>query len=1010
MPLCSRSLPIASRIAGALSVLATVAGSAFPATPGLTVGHLRCEYAVEPLNIDSAHPRFSFQESAPGRGQHQTAYEIWVAGSEAALRANRGDLWHTGRVMSDRSTEIEYAGAPLHSGEEAFYKVRVWDRDGRPSPISAPAHFQMGLLKPLDWKAAWITPQTPRDTINGGIVLPPSPYLRHVFVLNKPLRHATLYVTARGLYEMHLNGARVGDALLAPGWTDYNKHIQYQAYDVTRDLHHGANAVGAILGDGWYSGYVGFARQRNNYGSQTQLLAQINVEYADGSRQTVGTDSSWQAGVGPIAYSDMLQGERYDARKELTGWDTAGFRATGWQPVTTANHELPEGQVDITRKVRAMVVNNAVSVVSGNDLAGDPAYGSVKQLRIDYAVGGKIHSVVADEKATVTIPAPGEGSGPITIRRAVYGALNRAASGPIALVGAHDPPIRVTEEMHPVHTTKLASGAYLLDLGQNMVGWARLKVHAPAGTEIGMRFGEILNPDGTLYTANLRSARATDTYICRGGGIETWEPHFTFHGFRYIEVRGLSAPPTPGMITGRVVGSDTPAAGTFACSSPLVNQLQHNIVWGQRGNLISVPTDCPQRDERLGWMGDAQIFVRTATYNRDVASFYEKWMQDVEDGQSKAGGFSDVSPRIVDLADGAPAWGDAGVIVPWTIYQAYGDTTILRRRWAAMNRWLDYITSANPNGLWINRRNNDFGDWLSIAADTPKDVLATAYYAYDASLMAQMARAIGERADAARYDALFERIKTAFNTAFVAPDGRIKGNTQTAYVVALRFGLLPESLRAPAAQYLVDDIAAKKNHLSTGFVGVGYLCPVLTATGHNDVAYQLLQQDTFPSWGYSIRQGATTIWERWDGYTKEKGFQDPGMNSFNHYSLGSVGQWMYQTVAGIDTDPNQPGYKHILLHPRPGPGLSYARATYESRYGLISSGWKIADGRLTWDVTVPTNATATVWVPTSSTSSVTESGRTPAAKSGVALLRTEPGFAVYAVGSGNYHFTAAAPK
>ena len=439
----------------------------------------------------------------------------------------------------------------------------------------------------------------------------------------------------------------------------------------------------------------------------------------------------------------------------------------------------------------------------------------------------------------------------------------------------------------------------------------------------------------------------------------------------------------------------------------MVNQLQSNIVWGQRGNFLSVPTDCPQRDERLGWMGDAQIFVRTATLNRDVAAFYEKWMQDVDDAQAPDGGFSDVSPRLVDLSNGAPAWADAGIIVPWTVYQTYGNTGILDKHWAAMTRYLAYITRANPSGLWVNGRNNNFGDWLSINANTDKDVLATAYYAYDASLMAQMARALHRPTEAASYDALRTRIQTAFNAAYVAPDGRIKSDTQTVYLLALHFGLLPENLRAAASQHLADAIAAKNNHLSTGFVGVGYLCPTLTASGHNDIAYTLLLNDTFPSWGYSIKQGATTLWERWDGFTAGKGIYDPGMNSFNHYSFGSIGEWLYRDVAGIDTDPDVPGFARIVIAPHPGPGLTSAQATFNSPHGQIASAWKIQNGTLTMDMTIPANTTATVFVP-AGRGLVTESGQPAAKAAGVQFLRREGDAMVYAVGSGQYQFQTSA--
>ncbi len=957
----------------------------------LLPAHLTCEYRVDPRGIDAARPRLSWQVQSPLRGARQSAYRILVADSPQALAMGRGNVWDSGKVWSGRSVTVRYGGPALASGERCFWKVRVWDKNGKASPDSTPALWQMGLLRSADWRASWISAPTPRDTKDSGLTLPPCPYLRKTFTLAKPIKQATLYATARGLYALNVNGRRVGDAVFAPGWTDYTKRIAYQTYDVTRQLHVGSNALGAVLGDGWYGGYVGFGHRRDLYGDRPQFLAQLVIEYADGSRRTVVSDGSWRGATGPILHSDFLQGETYDARRA----------PSGWRPVLV-NPAAPPKQTDVTARLRARVQNDGLSVVADNKIAGDPAYLALKQLRVDYTLNGAAHAQTVKEDETLTIPGPGETPGPLVLRRAVYGVP--AAPSRSALVAQIGPPVRVTQELKPRRVTQPAPGTYLYDLGQNMVGWARLKVQGPAGTPVRLRFGEMLNPDGTLYTTNLRSARATDTYILSGRGVETWEPHFTFHGFRYVEVTGYPGRPRPDAVTGCVVGSDIRPSGTFVCSNPMVNQLQHNIVWGQRGNFLSVPTDCPQRDERLGWMGDAQIFARTATYNRDVAAFYEKWMADVEDAQSPAGGFSDVSPRLVDDGDGAPAWGDAGIIVPWTVYQAYGDTGILNAHWDSMTRWLGYITQANPDGLWTKRRNNDFGDWLSIAADTPKDVLATAYYAYDASLMARMARALDRPQEAARYDALFAHIKDAFDAAYISPDGRVKGDTQTGYVLALRFNLLPDSLRPLAAKHLVDDIAAKNGHLSTGFVGVGYLCPVLTETSHNDVAYRLLLNDTFPSWGYSIKQGATTIWERWDGYTREKGFQDPGMNSFNHYSLGSVGQWLYQDVAGIDTDPNAPGFARILIHPHPGPGLTRARAVYDSIRGRIVSAWRTDGADLALDVTIPANTTATVFLPARAPAAVTEDGIPIARAPGLSSARRSGDQVVVSVGSGSYRF------
>ena len=953
------------------TLIASVA-SANAASPPIAPTHLRCEFLTAPLGVDNTNPRLSWQSVSSVRDQRQTAYRILVANNVDDILHHRGNLWDSGKVQSSQSLNVRYQGSRLKSGEQCWWTVELWDKNGKASDISSPSTWQIGLLSPSDWKAKWIAAPTARVSYGPTVSMAPPPYLRSEFNISKPVSHATLYVSALGLYEMHLNGSKVGDQLMAPGWTDYDKRVQYQAYDVTKSIKPGANAIGAVLGDGWYSGYVGYGGARDHYGIDDELIAQINIAYADGTHGTVGTNRNWKYTVGPMQYSDMLMGEAYDARNAIPGWDTVAFDTSTWQPVTHGRAAPRKRTVDVTTQVNALLKDGHVSVLADDNLGGDPAGGVQKSMRIDYTVDGSAHTLTVPEGTRIQLPMPIDGNGTLAIQSAIYGEVSPEVRSVRKLVGTHGPAVRITQYVKPQVITEPTPGVYIFDLGQNMVGWAKLQIQEAAGTRVQMRFAEILNPDGTLYTANLRSARATDVYTCKGSGLETWEPRFTFHGFRYVEMTGIPAKPPLSTITGCVVDSDNPLTGTFTTSNAMVNQLQSNINWSQRGNFLSIPTDCPQRDERLGWMGDAQIFARTATYNRDVAGFYEKWIQDVDDAQSPEGGFSDVSPRQVDLNDGAPAWGDAGIIVPWTVFEAYGDTDVVKNHWPAMEKWLEYITSTNPDGLWITRRNNDFGDWLSIDADTPKDVLATSYYAYDAALMAQMARGIGNKEGAAKYDALFNHIRNAYQKAYVSPDGTIKGDTQTVYVLALRFGLLPEELRKVVAQRLVDNIASKNNHLSTGFVGVGYLCPVLTETGHNDIAYKLLLNDTFPSWGYSIKQGATTIWERWDGYTKDKGFQDPGMNSFNHYSLGSVGQWLYQYVAGIDTD--TPGFKHLVLHPHPGPGLSYAQARFDSPYGTVGSDWKVSNGKFVWNVTVPSNTTATLEVPGTGTASVTEGG------------------------------------
>jgi alpha-L-rhamnosidase len=579
------------------------------------------------------------------------------------------------------------------------------------------------------------------------------------------------------------------------------------------------------------------------------------------------------------------------------------------------------------------------------------------------------------------------------------------AAPPINLEGQIMPPVRRTGTVKPISLNEPKPGRWTFDLGQNIVGVARLTLTAPKGTKITLRHAEMLNPDGTIYTRNLRGAPSIDTYICDGNGEESWQPLFTFHGFRYVEVTGLPKKPDLYTITGIVIGSDTPRVGEFSCSDPRINQLQSNIQWGQRGNYLSIPTDCPQRDERLGWMGDAQVFIRTATMNADVAAFFTKWLVDVDDGQSPDGAFGDVSPNTMG-GKGTPAWADAGVICPWTIYQVYGDRRILERHLPAMTRWIEWCRTHSKGLIRERDRGGDYGDWLAIGANTPKDLIGTAYFAYSTDLVARSYRAVGNEKEAAKYEQLFRDIKAAFIKRYVKPDGRIHGDTQCCYAMALKFNLLPDELRSKATQYLADDIRAKGWHVSTGFVGVSYLLPVLTEAGKLDTAYRLLMQDTFPSWLFSVKHGATTIWERWDGWTPEKGFQDPGMNSFNHYALGSCGQWLFDTVAGIGLDPDQPGYKHVIIHPRVGGGLTWARASLGSIRGSIASSWSLKDGVLAMEVTIPANTTATVYMPAARADAVRESGKPAAEAEGVKLLRFARGETVFDVQSGTYRFTS----
>lgn len=577
--------------------------------------------------------------------------------------------------------------------------------------------------------------------------------------------------------------------------------------------------------------------------------------------------------------------------------------------------------------------------------------------------------------------------------------------GHARLLADPGPPIRVTEEVTAKSVRRAPGGGLIVDFGQNLAGWARLKIDQPAGATVRVRHGEVLAEDGSLYVQNLRTARQNDVFTV-AGGPEVLEPHFTFHGFRYAEVAGLSGDLAPTDATACVVHSDTPRTGFFECSSTEVNQLYANIDWGQRGNFISIPTDCPQRDERLGWLGDAQIFVRTAAYNRDVASFFSKWLDDVSDAQLPSGAFSDFAPSLGYDWAGAPAWGDAGVIVPWTIYKMYGDKEVLERNFKPMVAWMDFVSSSNPDRLRTQQLGNSYGDWLAPKGDlTPGEVIATAYWAYDAALMAEAARAIGRGQEAVEYEALADEIREAFIKTYVGPSGRLGPETQTAYVLALHMGLVPDDLRANAAAHLVEAIARADWHLDTGFVGVGYLLPVLSSNGYSDVAYRLLEQRSFPSWMYTVDRGATTIWERWDGWTETNGFQSPEMNSFNHYSLGSVGEWLYRFVLGIELAPDAAGFERVLVRPHAGGSLAHARGSFHSVRGEISTAWAVNEAAFTLEVDIPPNVQASVRVPSSRPLDVRD-----ATGAGPMSVADFPGAiggkeAVFEVGSGSYSFS-----
>jgi len=706
----------------------------------------------------------------------------------------------------------------------------------------------------------------------------PCPFLRKEFELSAPPRRAVLHWTALGVAECSINGCRVDDSFLLPGWSDFRRRVQCLSHEVTHLLRAGENRIGAVLGDGWYSGTLLFQNERNHYGKDPALLAVLEVEAEDGRRLRVATDGSWEGRFGPILGSDLYHGESCDARRELAGWSEPGGSRAGWKPVRVF-----------------------------------PRYQGILEEKINE-------------------------------------------------------PVRVTEERKARKPRKHRDGFWVFDFGQNMVGLCRLRVEGRRGQKIVLKFGEMLNPDGSVYRENLRLARATDSYVCRGGGVEEWTPRFTFHGFRYVEVHGLEKPPKASMLTALVLHTDMRPIGNFECSNPDINQLNRNIRWGMRGNFLDLPTDCPQRDERLGWTGDAQVFVGTAGFHYDVRDFFRKWMRDLVDGQSEEGAFPDVAPDVLGKmwtwSKGNAAWGDAGVICPYVVYQHYGDTTILKENYSAMVRWINY---QEKTSVGLCRPPTVYGDWLAIDAVTPQhapvpsDLVGTAYFAHTAGLMAEVARVLGKKQDALRFRKLRSGIVKAFRREYVTPSGRVVGDCQTGYLLALAFDLLPEKLRPVAVDRLVELIRVRDWHLSTGFVGTPLLCPVLTRFGRTDVAYRLLLQDTYPSWLYPIRNGATTMWERWNSYTREKGFGPVEMNSFNHYAYGAVGEWIYAVVGGLR--PLKPGFREVLIAPEPGDGITSARTTLDTPAGYIACEWILKGDSLQITAEIPQKTKARLKLP-----------------------------------------------
>ena len=879
------------------------------ASSQITIGEMFTENRINPIGLDILHPRFSWVINSDERQVIQKAYEISVDVNEENLVNGSSFIWSSGKINSSQSVHVPYNGQQLKPGTKYFWKVRVWDNKGKVSDWSRIAWWQTGLLDYNAWEADWISTENSSDvTVH---------YFRKGFTVEggREIKKATAYLAARGMYEASINGNRIGDAYLTPGWTSYSNRIQYQAYDVKDFIHAGTNAIGVILGDGWYKGRI----SRNVYGSETGLLAQLVIEYADGMTVLVKSDGTWKTSTGPVRISSIYDGEIYDSSKDLGAWDRPGYDDLSWNNVIVKNY---------TKK---------------------------------------------------------------------------------NIIHTYNEPVQKHEELQPVDILVSPEGDTIVDFGQNLVGWVKLTVSGAMGDSVILSHAEVMDKEGNFYIENLRGAKQRNIYILNGGD-QVFEPHFTWQGFRYVKVEGLGKMPDPDNMTAIALYSDMEQTGSFTTSNPDLNQLQSNIMWGQKGNFLDVPTDCPQRDERLGWTGDAQVFCPTAAFNMNVNNFFSKWLKDLAADQFDDGNVPVVIPNVLGRGvAGSAGWSDAATIIPWSIYQSYGDRKVLEDQYPSMKAWVDYLVDISNDLL----RNNGFhfGDWLFYSLDddnggrsavTDKYLMAQCFFANSVKIVSETAALLDREEDNKYYSALYGQIKDIFNNEFVTPNGQLVSNTQTAYVLALQFDLLPEKIREQAVTRLVKNIN-EYGHITTGFLGTPYINHVLTRFGQTDVAYELLLKDTYPSWLYPVRKGATTIWERWNGIKPDGTFQYASMNSFNHYAYGAIGDWMYKVIAGIK--PEKPGYSEFIIQPKPGGGLTSAYGEIKTYYGLIRSDWKIENNNFSIEINIPVNTNARVYLPASSTNNITEGGERITDLETVDIIEVKDNCVLLLLGSGKYSFT-----
>ena len=869
----------------------------------VNIVQLRTEYLENPLSIDLENPRFSWVVESRDSGFVQHSYKIIVYKSPGNQNDKVEVQWSSPKTVSNSSNQIFYNGDKFEANTSYEWAVMIWDVEGAQSQWSKLAHFHTGLG--TDWQANWIGKEIDTRPKND-FSIPPSPLLRKTFNSDMTIEKAILFSSAKGIYNAYLNGNKIGADVFAPGWTDYHKRIQYQAYDLTEMIENGDNCLSVILSDGWYAGRLGpidFGWDeypwRGYYGRDLRFIGQLEIWYADGTRDCVCSDESWKLNDdGPFRSADHFIGVTYDFNFEQEGWQSPDFNDSEWMPVAVEH--------------------------DSKDL----------------------------------------------------------------LVSQPDQPVEIIKGISPIGLSEPQEGVYVVDMGQNMVGWVKAYLTGSQGDTIILKHGEMLRDEGVVYRENLRNAPQIDKYIIGPRGEGQVEPLFTFHGFRYVQFEGLSEPPSLESITGIVVASAAPEVSTFSCSNPMLNKLWENIRWTQWGNMVSVPTDCPQRSERMGWMGDAQVFAQTAIYNLDMSSFYTKWGYDVMDAQFDSGEFSDVSPRAMPWAPrfwNAPGWADAGLIIPWRLYENYADLEALKRHYTSMKIYVDRIYETNPDLIYLNTRSHQYNDWLNgntiISEDYPKTggeiprpVFNTAFFIRSTRILAESAHLLGKEDDAKEYFDLASRVNSKFLEDFVDEDGIILGDTQAGYAIALSFNLLPEPMKQLAVKHLIRTIQEYDNRMSTGFISTICMMNELSRNGYHELACQLVESHRMPSWGYSIDQGATTIWERWDAYVKGRGFQNAGMNSFNHYTFGSVGEWMMKHLLGIQPDDKSPGWRNFILEPKPGGTISWVKGNYNSINGPIKMEWSQRDNKLDISFSIPSNTTADFILPSGYLTSVTING------------------------------------